>query len=258
VFGVFWLGKWRRFNTSNWLRDCISYRVVSDDKTITKQIDVHRRLPMTLNSPIESGKDADAEMATKAPRGYSAAFEAIWRTHASQILCVTQRITNNREDAEDALQDSFLRAYLHLHSFDGRSSVKTWLTRIAINSALVILRKRTSAPHISFDSYDDSATHPQVVCVADGRPSPEAHYSQLEQQAMLRRSMSTLRPPIRQALELQVLEDRSVRETAEEMELSISATKSRIFQAKASLRRSVERKTGRRSRATARLQLSPA
>jgi RNA polymerase sigma-70 factor (ECF subfamily) len=244
--------------------------VVSDDKTITKQIDVHRRLPMTLNSAIESGKDAstsqsndgfgsaDAEIPTKSRGGYSAAFEAIWRTHASQILRVTQRITNNREDAEDALQDSFLRAYLHLHSFDGRSSVKTWLTRIAINSALVIVRKRTSAPHISFANYDDSATHPQVVSVADGRPSPEARYSQLEQQAMLRRSMGALRPAIRRTLELQVLEDRSVRETAEQMELSISATKSRIFQAKASLRRSLERKVGRRSRPTARLQLSPA
>src|ERR1700689_1727724 len=83
---------------------------------------------------------------------HSAALEQIWRTHAKQILRITQRITNNREDAEDALQDSFLRAHVHLHDFDGRSSIGTWLTRIAINSALMILRKRAGNPQLSLEN----------------------------------------------------------------------------------------------------------
>src|SRR5580700_590521 len=124
---------------------------------------------MTLNSAIESGKDAstshsnggfgsaDAGIPTKSRGGYSAAFEEIWRTHAKQILRITQRITNNREDAEDALQDSFLRAHIYLHSFDGRSSLATWLTRIAVTSALMILRKRSAAAQLSIDDAGDYA-----------------------------------------------------------------------------------------------------
>ncbi len=65
----------------------------------------------------------DANLSAAIPRRHSAALEEIWRTHAKTILRITQRITNNREDAEDALQDSFLRAHVHLHDFDGRSSI---------------------------------------------------------------------------------------------------------------------------------------
>ena len=217
---------------------------------------------MTLNEVKNNnslnGTDASAPLSAH-PRGYSAAFEEIWRTHFKQILRVTQRITKNREDAEDALQDSFLRAYLYLHTFDGRSSLTTWLTRIAINSALMILRKRASAPHLSIDdSGCESAKHPQFVNLEEGRPGPEAQYAQFEEQAILRLGIRMLRPTIRQALELQVLNDHSIQETAEKMGLSISATKSRLFHAKAALRRSLEPKTGGRGLAAGRLRLSPA
>jgi len=223
---------------------------------------------MTLNYAIESGNPSlsgnNSELrisdaaAPTSPRGHSAVFEEIWRAHAKQILRITRSITKNQEDAEDALQDSFLRAYVHLHTFDGRSSFKTWLTRIAINSALMILRKRRSAVQVSVDDSDDSETYSQAVTVADGRPSPEARYAQLEQQAMLRGGIRTLRPAIRRALELQVLGDRSVQEAAEEMGLSISATKARIFHAKAALRKSLDSKTHRRSRASGNFQLATA
>jgi RNA polymerase sigma factor (sigma-70 family) len=191
-------------------------------------------------------------------QGYSSAFENIWHAHSKQILRVTERITKNREDAEDALQDSFLRAYVHQHSFDGRSSLSTWLTRIAINSALMILRKRATAPQFSIDDNSDSATRRQVVCVADARPTPEALYVRLEDEAKLEQSVRALRPSVRKALEFQVLEDHSIQETAEKMGLSVSATKSRIFQAKAALKRALHPKLIRRGRGAARLQLSPA
>jgi RNA polymerase sigma-70 factor (ECF subfamily) len=182
-------------------------------------------------------------------------FEELWRTHAKQLFRITNRITRNREDAEDALQESFLRAYVHLHSFDGRSSLATWLTRIAINSALMILRKRTHAPQLLSlnDSGDDAANFPSIS-VADRGPSPEARYVHLEQQTIVREGVRGLRPSIRQAIEIQVLEDQSVKETAEQMGLSITATKSRIFQAKAALRKSLRRNTGRRIRGMAQLQ----
>jgi RNA polymerase sigma factor (sigma-70 family) len=186
------------------------------------------------------------------------ALEKLWRTHGKELLRVTQRITNNREDAEDALQDSFLRAHVHLHSFDGRSSLATWLTRIAINSALMVLRKRKSAPKISIDSRNEFNSDIHFLDPVDSTPSAEDRYGKLEQQSRVRSSIGTLRPSIREALELNALQDKSIKETAEAMGISISATKSRIFQAKAALRMSMERQVNRRSRTERQLQLSAA
>jgi RNA polymerase sigma factor (sigma-70 family) len=265
---------------SNWLRDCFCYCVMHADQTNNKKVigkQIHfdsGRIVMALNNAMESGKNnalaSEGEISSgfrgtdtnalppASPRDYSTAFENIWEAHAKQLLRVTQRITNNREDAEDALQDSFLRAYAHRRSFDGRSSLATWLTRIAINSALLLLRKRASASQLSIDDAGGYVTNHESVEVADHTPNPEALYAQLEQQEILRSGIRALPPAIRQTVELQALEDRSVKETAERMGLSISATKSRIFHAKAALRKSLQPKFVRPARATQRLQLSPA
>jgi RNA polymerase sigma factor (sigma-70 family) len=189
----------------------------------------------------------------------SATFEEIWRAHSRQIFRVTERITNNREDAEDALQDSFLRAYVYLPNFDGRSSIATWLTRIAINSALMVLRRRARAPQLSIDDGSSNlALDGQSLYPVDPAPSPEAQYTELEQQEIVRSAVGTLRPSIRRPLELQALEERSVKETAETMGLSITATKSRIHHAKTALRKALQPKFGRRSDGAKQLQLSPA
>jgi RNA polymerase sigma factor (sigma-70 family) len=191
-------------------------------------------------------------------RSYSETLEETWRAHATQILRVTQRITNNREDAEDALQDSFLRAHVHLHDFDGRSSIGTWLTRITINSALVILRKRAGTAQVSIDNAGAPCTEALALIPSDQAPSPESHYAELEEQAIVRSAIGTLRPSIRRALELQTLEERSVKEIAERMGVSVSAAKSRMFHARAALRRSLRAKLSRRSAPTKGLQLSGA
>jgi RNA polymerase sigma factor (sigma-70 family) len=188
----------------------------------------------------------------------SGTLEEAWRTHAKKILRVTERITNNREDAEDALQDTFLRAHLHLRSFDGRSSIATWLTRIAINSALLILRKRAVAPQFSIDEPTGAEGVAPVIDPADQRATPEEQYADLEQRAIVRDAMQTLRPANRRALEMQTVEGRPVTEIAEQMGLSMSATKSRLFHAKEALRRSLGPKVGRRSDGAKQLQLSPA
>ena len=191
-------------------------------------------------------------------RGYSADFEDVWRAHSKQIFRVAERITKNREDAEDAVQESFLRAYVHLHSFDGHSSLATWLTRIAINSALMILRKRSKAPHVSIDETGDYAANSQFAAVADRAPSPEVKYAQRERQDLLRLRIRELRPANRQAIELRSLADHSLKETAEKIGISVSAAKSRIFHAKTALRKSMEPKFGRRVPVSLRPQLSPA
>jgi RNA polymerase sigma-70 factor, ECF subfamily len=212
----------------------------------------------TLGSNRAVNQAASNSPAREGQGSYPVALEKLWRTHGKELLRVTQRITNNREDAEDALQDSFLRAHIHLHSFDGRSSIATWLTRIAINSALMILRKRRSAQQISIDSRNESNPDIHLLDPVDSTPSVEEQYGQLEQQSRLRSAIGTLRPSIRVALELHALQDKSVKETADAMGISVSATKSRIFQAKTALQKSVERKVSRRYRRTGPLQLSPA
>lgn len=213
---------------------------------------------VSLNSTGSAGEIDTNRSAPTSPRNYSAVLEEIWRTHAKQLLRVTQRITNNREDAEDALQDSFLRAHIHLHTFDGRSTIATWLTRIAINSALMILRKRSGAAQLSIDNVGAPGTEAVALIPADRAPSPEAQCADLEEQAIFRSAIGALRPSIRRPLELQILEERSVKEIAESMDLSVLAAKSRIFRARAAVRKTLVAKVSRRSRTTNGLQLSAA
>jgi RNA polymerase sigma factor (sigma-70 family) len=209
------------------------------------------------------GNGADNDAAGNSPvngaQGSNpAALEELWRIHAKNILRVTQRITNNREDAEDALQDSFLRAHAHLQSFDGRSSFATWFTRIAINSALMVLRKRARGPKLfSLGATAESGAELRDRISSEQGLSPEAQYARLEQQSVVRGTVARLRPSLRRALELQI-EERPVKEIAEAMGLSVSATKSRIFHAKAALRKSLEQKVSRRSGGMKRLQPLPA
>src|SRR6201998_398189 len=86
-----------------------------------------------------------------AKRGHSTAFGTLCERYSQQLFRAAHRITRNREDAEDAVQDTLLRGFVHLRDFDGRSSFATWLTRIAINSALMILRKKRAIPSVPFE-----------------------------------------------------------------------------------------------------------
>src|ERR1700752_343914 len=87
--------------------------------------------------------------------GHSTAFATVSARYRQYLFRAAHRITRSREDAEDAVQDALLRAFVHIRDFDGRSSFATWLTRIAINSGLMLLRKKRSAPEISTDSNHD-------------------------------------------------------------------------------------------------------
>ena len=93
---------------------------------------------------LESTEDEVLVAAAKV--GDHSAFAELWNRHSKRAFSTMYRITKNRQDAEDGLQDAFLKAYVHLNNFDGRSTFATWLTRIAINSALMILRKKRAHP----------------------------------------------------------------------------------------------------------------
>src|ERR1700722_5638563 len=174
----------------------------------------------------------EARLAAEAKRGESAAFDELWRAYAKGVLRTTYRITRNREDAEDALQDSFLSAFANIRAFDGRSRFSTWLMRIAINSSLMIVRKKHTAFELSLDARAPDGGR-EVADLPDRAPDPETQFVRTERAEILRQAIGTLRPSIRRAIELQKLGGHSVQETAAKMGLTVTAAKSRLNQAKA-------------------------
>jgi len=167
----------------------------------------------------------------------SSSFEELYKPHEKKIFQLLLRITRIREDAEDALQEACLQAYIHRDQFDGRSSFATWLTRIAINSALMILRKRRNSRIVDLRGSNDSEEEafPEVV---DPSLNPEQLLLQSEREEALHNEVGSLRPAIRKAIQLQLLNERPMKEAAKLMRISVSAAKGRLFHAKAALRKS--------------------
>jgi len=180
----------------------------------------------------------ESALVAAAQAGNSEAFEALLQPHSKKILRTIRGITRNREDAEDALQNALLRAFTHIGSFDSRSKFSTWLTRIAINSALILVRPKNSTLRSRTESYDDNVGG-DLDTFSDHAPTPEAAYLQHERGVRLRRAIRSLGPTIRQAISLHKVHEFSLKETAARMGLSVSAVKSLIFRARMELRRSL-------------------
>ena len=191
----------------------------------------------------------EKSLVAAAKLGESMAFDVLCERLAPRILRSLFRITKNREDAEDALQDSFLSAFVHITEFDGRSAFSTWLTRIAINSALMILRKKRTSHEVSLDSPADSDATSGSWEVPDYAPNPEKRYAQSERENILRGAIRTLRPTIRKVIELQQLQEHSMKETAAMIGISVPAAKARLFHAKVALRKAPRLKSIRFGRA---------
>jgi RNA polymerase sigma-70 factor (ECF subfamily) len=192
------------------------------------------------SGPMASNSNAPTEKALveAAKAGQSSAFAALSERYKPQLLRAAYRITRNREDSEDAVQDTLVRAFVHLRDFDGRSSFATWLTRIAINSALMILRKRRTSLETATVDIDEFGADGMVYEIADRAPNPEKRCAQSEEERLLKKAIHSLRPPLRRVIEIQQLQERSMQETAEAMCISVAAAKGRLFHAKVALRKS--------------------
>jgi RNA polymerase sigma-70 factor, ECF subfamily len=199
---------------------------------------------------------SDESLVEAAKNGHSMAFAALSERYRQQLLRAAHRITRSPEDAEDAVQDALLRAFVHVRDFDGRSSFGTWLTRIAINSALMILRKKRASHEIATDSNDDFGRDGLRDEITDHQPNPERRYAQSEEKTMLRKAIQNLRPGLRVVVQIQ-LQERSMRETAEALGVSLTAAKGRLFHARVALRRSLIRKLVRRHRLVSRIRVLP-
>ena len=167
--------------------------------------------------------------------GETGTLDTWYGADAQKLFCTVRRITRNHEDAEDAVQDAFLRAFLHLQSFDGRSTFSTWLTRIGINSALMILRKRRNSREVPAQSSNESDALWEIT---DSAPDPEKQYVEKERARLVRKAITNLRPSIRRPLELHQLQGYSLEEMAAEIGVSVPAAKGRLHHARAALRKS--------------------
>ena len=171
-----------------------------------------------------------------AKRGDSAAFEMLCKQSASTVLRIARRMLRSKEDAEDVMQESFQLAFIHLQSFKGGSRFSTWLSRIAINAALMKLRRKSHSRVVSLDESAETEEPSLRLEVEDQGPDPEQLYANKERQRILFQAMHELAPGMRKAIELRELGERSTEETAQIMGISVSAVKARVFHGKKKLR----------------------
>ena len=179
-------------------------------------------------------------LVTAAKNGNARAFEALIARHQRRILAVALRYSHVRQDAEDIMQQSFQKAFLHLHQFEGRSSFSTWLTRVAINEAQMLQRKSGAGREVSIDDLNENAETVTPMEIPDPAPDPETTYSQQEWKRMLSSAMHGLPHKTRRAIELRELDERSTEETARIMGISVGAVKARIFHGRKRLRKRIE------------------
>jgi RNA polymerase sigma-70 factor (ECF subfamily) len=177
----------------------------------------------------------DDLLLSMAQAGQQWAFEELCRRHSNRTCQMIYRVTRNCEDAEDALQDSIMSAFRKLGQFDGHSTFATWFTRIGINSALMILRKKRIRQKTSMDTFGDAL--PPLVHQS---PNPEQSYVSNERSMRLERAVSGLSQTLRSVIELRQVEGRSLKEIARSIGISLPAAKSRLSRAKAELRRSMQ------------------
>ena len=193
--------------------------------------------PVRPRPPLPSTvvKDDESALVAAAKAGDISAFETLVGRYERKIFRLAQNITQNREDAEDAMQESFLKAYEHLGEFQGNSRFYTWLVRIAVNQALMKLRRRR--PNVvSLDQEIDTGEDTTPREVEDWGPSPEERYGQTELSGFLGKVIGELDPPFRIVFQLRDIEELSTEETAEALGLSVPAVKSRLLRARLKLR----------------------
>ena len=196
-------------------------------------------------STVSSGFDETALVA-RAKAGDTTAFAELVKQYDRRVFRMAKQITQNDEDAEDVLQETFLKAYSHLDDFQGNSKFYTWLVRIAVNEALMKLRKRRSDRTVPLDDPIDTGEDELVREVAVWDENPEEKYSREELGQILDEAIQSLKPAYRTVFVLRDIEELSIEETAEALNLSISAVKSRLLRARLQLREKLTRQFKRK------------
>jgi len=202
----------------------------------------HPKIMSTIQ-PIadEFEQHPDMALVERVRGGDLKAFDELVRKYDRQVFRIAQHITQNREDAEDVVQDAFLKAYEKLDQFQGNAKFYTWLVRIAVNESLMRLRKRRRGKMVSIDEDIETEEGSVPRDLADWAPDPERNYSQSELAEILRKTIQGLPQGFRIVFVLRDVEGLSTEETAETLGLSIPAVKSRLLRARLQLRERLSR-----------------
>jgi len=188
----------------------------------------------------QTGIDEGALVA-QSREGAAGAFAELVRRYEGKIFRLAQHITQNREDAEDVLQETFMKAYEHLDQFQGNSKFYTWIVRIAVNQALMKLRRKKTDKSVSLDETIDTGEDTLVREIAAWDENPEQRFSREELGGILDTAIQGLEPPYRSVFVLRDIEELSTEETADALGLSIPAVKSRLLRARLQLREKLTR-----------------
>ena len=189
-------------------------------------------------------RQGDLFLVLAACSGDPHAFVELSEPHSKRILLTLYRITKNWQDAEDALQEALMKAFLHLDSFQGRANFSTWFTRIAVNSALMLLRKRRGVLEIAIDRTGEVGTY-SGLDLKDCRDNPEESFERQQLADLLQSGILQLPPNLRKVAELRHSRDLSNKEIARCLGISLSATKSRLLRARTALRVFVQTQVGK-------------
>lgn len=197
--------------------------------------------PLMLDGNSDFVEDGPMEMSeaalvSTAKSGDADAFVELSKRHSTKVLRTIYRITKNWQDAEDVLQDSLLKAFSHLQDFQEKSSFSTWLTRIAINSALMILRKKHLCFEVSLDDNDDPGSKYERWEAKSLTEDPESHMARKEKEELLRDAILRLPPVFREVVHLRQAREYSTREISQALGISEPAVKSRLARARLTLR----------------------
>lgn len=184
----------------------------------------------------------EATLVSEARAGNAEAFTTLVHQYDRNIYRLALNITGKPEDAEDVLQEAFLKAYTHLDRFQGNSRFYTWLVRIAVNEALMKLRKRRGDRTVSLDepiATSDNDLMPREI--EDWGDNPEQRYVKTELQEILNEAIESLEPQFRTVVVLRDVENLSTEETADMLGLSVPAVKSRLLRGRLKLREKLNR-----------------
>jgi RNA polymerase sigma-70 factor, ECF subfamily len=189
-----------------------------------------------IESKVGQPANEETKLVDAARGGDVGAFEQLVKRYDRNVFRIAQHITQNREDAEDVVQDAFLKAFQNLGQFQGQSKFYTWLVRIAVNEALMRLRRRRPERMVSID--EDVKTEDDSIPreIADWSPNPEQLYNQGELKEILQKTIQGLPPSFRTVFILRDVEGLSTEETADALGLSVPAVKSRLLRARLQLR----------------------
>jgi RNA polymerase sigma-70 factor (ECF subfamily) len=191
-------------------------------------------LCFTMNGGLNNMSEEFLVSAAKS--GDAVAFAELSAGHCNKIQRRIYRIVKNWQDAEDVLQESLMRAFLHLKDFEEKASFSSWLTRIAINSALMSLRKKRRYVETSMDVMSADREVEYQWEPKDPAENPEAHFSRRERERLLNGAIQELPPKLRQVVQLKVIEGRSGEEVSQALGITASAAKSRLARARTVLR----------------------